>query len=239
MRLYNALDWRTGLDEHNNLTWKATSAISDEHGIRFLYVIHQNYDDPMITNYVIQSPSTLVSQEDMAKVYSTLQDAKDVCQRSEDATYMRQRMPANDKQTISFFVPGHPVGKGRGRAGIGAGGHAMVYADPKTVREEWNLLGLARPYIPRRLLQGAIELSVVVYLVVPKSASKVKRERMLAGKILPTKKPDVDNLTKIIMDAFNGRFYLDDAQITDEHMKKRYAEAPGLHITISEIGEEA
>jgi Holliday junction resolvase RusA-like endonuclease len=143
------------------------------------------------------------------------------------------------QHAITFYVPGHPTGKARAKAAIGPGGHATVYPDQRTVNDEWNFLGLARPFLPARPLTGAIELTIMAHVLVPKSASTRKRQRMLEGKIIPTKKPDADNLSKLVMDAMNGRFYLDDVQIADLVVRRRYAEAPGMTITLTPIGEEA
>lgn len=58
---------------------------------------------------------------------------------------------------------------------------------------------------------------------------------MLNGEILPTKKPDSDNIIKIILDALNGIAYHDDSQICSIHFEKKYAEIPVTKITIKEI----
>lgn len=38
---------------------------------------------------------------------------------------------------------------------------------------------------------------------------------MLAGEIRPTKKPDMDNVVKIIADSLNNLAYYDDTQIVE------------------------
>ncbi|WP_460268332.1 RusA family crossover junction endodeoxyribonuclease [Clostridium sp. CTA-17] len=40
----------------------------------------------------------------------------------------------------------------------------------------------------------------------------------------PTKKPDVDNIAKIILDSLNGVAYKDDSQIVDLRIIKSYTE---------------
>ncbi|WP_332834903.1 RusA family crossover junction endodeoxyribonuclease [Clostridium perfringens] len=40
----------------------------------------------------------------------------------------------------------------------------------------------------------------------------------------PTKKPDVDNIAKIILDSLNGVAYKDDSQIVDIRIIKKYTE---------------
>ena len=50
-----------------------------------------------------------------------------------------------------------------------------------------------------------------------------------------TKKPDSDNIIKIILDGLNGVCYHDDAQICRVIFEKKYAEIPETKITIMEL----
>lgn len=49
---------------------------------------------------------------------------------------------------------------------------------------------------------------------------------MIKGEIRPTKKPDLDNVAKIICDGLNKIAYEDDSQIIDLTVTKYYAEIP-------------
>ena len=60
------------------------------------------------------------------------------------------------------------------------------------------------------------------------------KELMLNGTILPTKRPDVDNLAKIILDGLNGVAYRDDAQVCCIHFEKKYSETPETIVKIKE-----
>ena len=73
---------------------------------------------------------------------------------------------------------------------------------------------------------------------IPKSASKKKRAAMLAGEIRPTKKPDMDNVVKIIADSLNNLAYYDDTQIVDCQCRKFYSENPRVEVTIINLSEE-
>ena len=46
---------------------------------------------------------------------------------------------------------------------------------------------------------------------------------MLENIISPTKKPDVDNIAKSILDALNGFVFKDDNQVSKISVEKRYA----------------
>ena len=58
---------------------------------------------------------------------------------------------------------------------------------------------------------------------------------MLEKKIRPTKKPDWDNVGKVICDSLNGIAYRDDAQVVDSMVRKFYSEDPKVVVTIEEI----
>ena len=53
------------------------------------------------------------------------------------------------------------------------------------------------------------------------------------------KKPDVDNYVKLLFDALTGIVWLDDAQVTDLHVSKRFGERDEVIVTIREAREEA
>ena len=59
---------------------------------------------------------------------------------------------------------------------------------------------------------------------------------MVKNKIYPTKKPDVDNIIKIIADALNGVAYNDDKQIVMCNCGKYYTDSePFVCVYIQEI----
>ena len=57
---------------------------------------------------------------------------------------------------------------------------------------------------------------------------------MLQNEISPTKKPDIDNIVKIILDAMNKFAFKDDTQITKLSVEKRYGEEEKIYIEIEE-----
>lgn len=80
-----------------------------------------------------------------------------------------------------------------------------------------------------------LDVRVFAYYAIPKSISKKKRQAMLDKKIRPTKKPDADNVCKVICDSLNGVAYRDDTQVVDCMVRKFYAEIPRVLVTIEEI----
>ncbi len=61
---------------------------------------------------------------------------------------------------------------------------------------------------------------------------------MLVGDILPTKRPDSDNIVKIILDALNGVAYQDDSQVCKIHFAKIYAKTSEIRVLIKNIKEK-
>lgn len=133
--------------------------------------------------------------------------------------------------TIHFTVPGPPVGKARPKVVRAKNGRSMTYTPDKTVAYE-ELVRLrfqeslqGRAFQP---LEGALRIKIFAGYPIPKSTSKKQRALMLENKVLPTKKPDWDNIGKIICDALNGVAYKDDAQVTESQMRKQYIDGPGV-----------
>ena len=55
---------------------------------------------------------------------------------------------------------------------------------------------------------------------------------MLNGELRPTKKPDCDNIAKVILDALNGIAYHDDSQVVELVVHKHYAETTRVNVTL-------
>lgn len=83
-------------------------------------------------------------------------------------------------------------------------------------------------------LAGPVSITLTIYLPVPKSFSKKKTTEAMEAKIFPTKKPDVDNVLKAVMDALNGVLYEDDKQVVAVCVEKYYAVYEGLHVKVED-----
>jgi Holliday junction resolvase RusA-like endonuclease len=134
--------------------------------------------------------------------------------------------------TVSFIIPGPPVGKGRPRFNRMTG---RAYTPEKTASYE-NLVKVEYERAGGRQYSDSAELgmNIASYFPIPTSVGKRVREKMLEGKIRPTKKPDVDNIAKVIADSLNGIAYRDDTQITNLIVNKWYAETARTEVTIWE-----
>ena len=126
-------------------------------------------------------------------------------------------------------IPGEPQGKGRPRFWQG---HAVTppatRAYEKLVAESWT----------GGMMQGAIKMEIWAFFKIPKSASKKMQRCMMLNKIKPEKKPDIDNIQKIILDGLQGRAFEDDKQVIEITAHKAYGLEPRAVVEVKEITNE-
>ena len=142
---------------------------------------------------------------------------------------------------MKFTIPGEPTGKARPRV-TRWGTHntektilyenlvKMCYQEQcrdnwKDETQAWGVKYTEKPLIA----------FVEVYYSIPKSTPKKNILPMLKGEIRPCKKPDVDNIIKVVFDALNGIAYKDDTQIFEVHAVKRYGETARVEVELFEI----
>lgn len=129
-----------------------------------------------------------------------------------------------------FTVLGIPTAKGRPRFSRQSG---RAYTPKKTQDSEYNFQSQAiAEGKPDKPLTGAISLQVVFFMPIPKSVTKKRLQEIQEGRELPSKKPDIDNLGKLVMDSLNGIFWEDDKQIVSLKLEKHYAEQPRAEVEI-------
>ena len=91
-------------------------------------------------------------------------------------------------------------------------------------------------WLPSFLYQKPLKVEIQVYKKIPKSFSKIKKQRAIACEIRPLVKPDVDNCTKNILDALNGIVYPDDRQIVELSVAKYYSDTDYVKVRIEDLG---
>lgn len=143
----------------------------------------------------------------------------------------------DNPKRLTFTVPGEPAGKGRPKFTT-RGPYPRAVTPAKTVNYE-TLVKLEYSSQCGGLFfdrESALALTITAYKAIPKSTSKRKAQQMMDGELHPCKKPDYDNIGKIISDALNGIAYHDDAQIVDGRVIKAYGEPPRVEVELKEIG---
>ena len=131
-----------------------------------------------------------------------------------------------------FEVPGKITGKGRPRVNTTT---AIAYTPAKTKEyEELVKQYFIIKYRKINPLEGRIKINITAYFSVPKNTSKKQEENMLNNAISPTKKPDIDNIAKIILDALNKLAFKDDNQITKLEIEKKYGTEEKISVKVEE-----
>lgn len=85
-----------------------------------------------------------------------------------------------------------------------------------------------------KMFTGQVKAKVDAYYSIPKSTSKKKRDEMSLQIIQPTKKPDLDNVAKSILDSINGVAYKDDSQVVSLTINKYYSDIPRVELELWE-----
>ncbi len=88
--------------------------------------------------------------------------------------------------------------------------------------------------IATELSTKPFKAKIIAVFEPPKSISKKKREELLF-KIDYTKKPDADNIAKVILDSLNGLVYKDDSQVSALLVLKDYGIENKIIVELEEI----
>ena len=86
-------------------------------------------------------------------------------------------------------------------------------------------------YVP---LENRVSVKIIAQFKIPKTVTKKDRVLIEEGKLSPAKKPDIDNITKIVLDALNKMAFKDDNQITKIEVEKIYGEVEKIIVKIEE-----
>lgn len=145
------------------------------------------------------------------------------------------KMENDMSNKVEIEIIGKPFGKQRPKFAR-MGRFTKVYTPKETIQYEKMTADIFKEKYPEHnIFLGPIKVTVKAFMYIPKSISKKKTALMLSGNILPTVKPDEDNIQKIVKDALNGVAYKDDNQIVESHTYKYYSDNPRVEVLIEEI----
>tara|TARA_B100001564_G_scaffold3978_2_gene3494 strand:- start:1371 stop:1829 length:459 start_codon:yes stop_codon:yes gene_type:complete len=140
---------------------------------------------------------------------------------------------------LTMVIPGEPVSQGRPRFST-HGGYARAY-DPKKSREGKQSVkyfaDAAMLDAGIGVLIGPIGMQIQFGIKLPKSQ---ERKRTPVPRKWRTKKPDLDNMIKLVKDACSGIVFLDDNQIVKmsaEKIQCAQGEAPFTKVRFFELEE--
>ena len=123
-----------------------------------------------------------------------------------------------EMKNIRFTVKGNPFGKERPKFAR-RGNFVQTYTAKGRKFEK------GRP----------LDIRIIAYYPIPKSASKKKQREMLEHRLRPTVKPDLDNVAKLVYDALNGVAWYDDNAIVDTQVRKFYSDTPRVEVFIRAV----
>lgn len=148
-------------------------------------------------------------------------------------------------QEIKFVVLGEPQGKGRPRF--------VTRYNPETKKSFGKARTPEETIVYENLVKteynrqcdgfrfpddAMLDMRIMAFYSIAQSKSKKKKEAMRNYEIRPTKKPDADNVIKVIADSLNQVAYRDDAQIVDTMFRKFFSDKPRIEVSIRISGGE-
>lgn len=137
-------------------------------------------------------------------------------------------MESSMLEEIKITVQGNPVPKARPRFGNG-----RAYT-PKRTKDYENKI---KALLKEQNIHGPLEVQINAVFQRPK---RLLPKKYPDGLILHTKRPDLDNIVKAVLDALN-KTIKDDAQVCTIHAYKYYAERhqePRTEIHIKQAQEK-
>jgi crossover junction endodeoxyribonuclease RusA len=142
---------------------------------------------------------------------------------------------SEQRRIVSFIVTGKPEPKGSTRMlprGGVRGARPLITSDNPKLKA-WQRTVRVDAQLQRvPLFTGPVAVRLAFRLARP-----ISLPRRIT---LPYRKPDVDKLTRAVLDALTGVLVRDDANVVELHATKRYiapVEHPGVEITVADAGE--
>ena len=136
-------------------------------------------------------------------------------------------------KSLTIWFPIEPMPKERPR--FTKSGKA--YTPKKTQDYEKKIADYFRSHPQRFKFEKDIPVAVnlVFGMPIPKSTPKSRKEAMFEGIIKHTKRPDVDNMAKAVLDALShGIAWEDDSQIVRLTVTKEYTKEPYVYLYMYE-----
>lgn len=124
--------------------------------------------------------------------------------------------------SIRFTIPGQPMGKG---------GSSFTTASSLGYENLVKNACIEKCEQRQADYAGPVAVDITAFYPFPSSYTNKKHEEIWGG-ARPVKKPDLDNIAKIILDALNDVAWQDDKQVVCMVLTKKYAEVPCVSVGI-------
>ena len=139
---------------------------------------------------------------------------------------------------IEFKVEGKAVPQPRPRVVRMRNGQTRAYNSEKSVVYKRIVKAAALSEMNKQRLtmtERPLAMRLTFVFSPPKSYTKKKLEAVKRGELRYTKKPDLDNLAKAILDACNNTVYKDDSQIITLSINKEYGHTDHVAVEITQL----
>lgn len=139
---------------------------------------------------------------------------------------------------IEFKVEGKAVPQPRPRVYRTATGKSKAVNSRQSINYKRIVKYAAKSYMNKQrktLTERPLAMRLTFVFSPPKSYTQKKLNAVESGELRYTKKPDLDNLAKSILDALNGTVYKDDSQIITLSINKEYGHTDHVLINITEV----
>ena len=146
---------------------------------------------------------------------------------------------------IKFSIPLEPIGAGRPRATKYGTFTPKKTTDFEDQVRYYALKASEGIELPK---MAPVKVYIDAYFGIPKSYTKKRRANCLSGIEKPTKKPDADNIAKVVLDGLNPKIkrdkrlrkyvelvpgiYADDKQVIGQSVNKYYDEKGHVEVTV-------
>lgn len=128
-------------------------------------------------------------------------------------------------RAITFEVAGPPVPWSRARS---AG--SRRFSAPEMERAK-AAIGWAARQSRVRMIDGPVSVTVCAVFAMPRSCSAAERDKLRGAPVI--KRPDADNLMKLVMDALEGIAFTDDRMVAHQASLKIWGDASRTIIKVS------
>jgi len=147
----------------------------------------------------------------------------------------------NPSRICSLWVPGRPVPQGSKRPIRTKSGRMIVLDSSGERLTSWRdwlahsvLAVLPPPWSP---CARAIRVQADFDMERPKAHYRHNGAVKPSAPAAHCQRPDIDKLSRALLDALTGIVWLDDSQVDALIVRKRWARDPGVHLAIDEVRE--
>jgi len=144
--------------------------------------------------------------------------------------------------SVKIVAHGDPQPAGSKKAYNIPGQQYPVIVDANPKAKDWKRLiaaACAEQY-GGPFLEGALEMELHFFQPRTKGHFGTGRNEGLlkdSAPAYPTIKPDIDKLSRAVLDGLTGQLYRDDAQIVRKYAEKHYGEPGRVEILVTQIAE--